>query len=331
MKKELLIFFSGILIYSFGWGIFYFSGVNKLLIQSEDTVPAMFVPVAILREGTIYLDSYYGMMVSRYPHPDDKKYLVGLTPFYLKKVGVHYLSAFTLVPALLALPVYFFPVLLGINLNWLNLTILAKISSAAVVSLSGVVLYVLAKKFIDEKKAFLLTLVYLFGTINFASISQALWQHESLELFTIIGLLFLVRASNERKNLIWASISFGFAILSRPTALLAFLILAFYVAKEYKFKALINYFVPLVIPFSFFFLYNQLFYQSISNQGYASQILDSWKTPIYKGFLGLWLSPSKGILIYSPVFFFSLVGIYLVWKKEIKKTSYLVSSIWHLV
>ena len=56
----------------FSFAVFHYSGVNTLPIQSEDTVPTMFLPVTILKEGTLYADNYYQMMVNRYPQPDDK-------------------------------------------------------------------------------------------------------------------------------------------------------------------------------------------------------------------------------------------------------------------
>src|SRR3989338_8331497 len=125
------------IVYFFSWLVVNRLGINNLAIQSEDTVPAMFIPVTILKEGTLYADSYYQMILQKYPHPDDKDYQLGLIPFYFKKVItgaglVHYISAFTLVPSLLALPVYLFPVILGMPITFGNLTILSHIIAAMV-------------------------------------------------------------------------------------------------------------------------------------------------------------------------------------------------------
>ena len=94
-----------VFIYLGSWFFVYFSGINRLSIQSEDTLPAMFTPVAIIKEGTLYLDSYYDLLVKHYPHPDDKSYEKGLTPFYLRKIAGHYLSMFPIMSGILALPV----------------------------------------------------------------------------------------------------------------------------------------------------------------------------------------------------------------------------------
>ena len=66
-----------------------------------------------------------------------------------------------------------------------------------------------------------------------------------------------------------------------------------------------------LIPAILFFLwYNKTYYFDISNQGYSNQIFSEWKGRFPEGFLGLWLSPSKGIRIYSPILIFSLIGVY---------------------
>ena len=67
-------------LFIFSWIFVYTTGINKLAIQSEDTLPAIFLPVAIIKEKTLYLNSYVDMMMERYPHPDDKNGVRGLTP-----------------------------------------------------------------------------------------------------------------------------------------------------------------------------------------------------------------------------------------------------------
>lgn len=315
------IFIFSLLLFVIPSFILYKSNTNNLLIQSEDTIPAIFLPVAIINDHTIYLDKYYEMMIKRYPHPDDKKQILGLTPFYLKKIDNHYLSAFPLVSGVLGLPVYFLPLMFGMPITWENLGLLARLTSAIIVALSGVFLYKTALHFLDDKKACLLTCAYLFATINFASISQALWQHGTLELFTLASLYFLLKAKTSNKDLMLSGLFLGFAVLSRPTAGIALIFLGLYVLKEKGFVKALRFSFPVLISVAIFFLYNFLFYQSVSNQGYAGQLFDSWQTPLYLGFPGMWLSPSKGILTYSPIFIFSIVGVFLLFKKNFELTN----------
>jgi len=326
------IFFYSFLVFFFSWVFVNRLGINKLAIQSEDTIPTMFLPVAIIKEKTMNLDSYYWMMLGKYPHPDDKSFIRGLTPFYLKKIGNHYVSAFPIITALISLPIYFLPLKLGMPITWDNLIILSKISSSLIVLLSGVFLYILLRKHFlnDEKKASLLTYVYLFGTVNYAMISQSMWQHGTLMLFSILGLYFILEFLKENKfkpsNAFLGGLFYGLAILSRPTAALAFaLVLVLMLVKirniKNYIKANIFVFAGIALNILFFLWYNNKYYIGIQNQGYSSQIFSSWLSPFPISLIGVWLSPSKGILVYSPIFIFSFVGFYIAMKKGLKENS----------
>ena len=329
-KKFFQIVFISFFIYLGSWFLVYKTNINKLAIQSEDTVPAIFLPVCIIKEKTLYLDTYYNMLIAKFPHPDDKSKIRGLTPFYLKNIDGHYASAFTLISGLLAVPVYFFPLKLGLVVNWENLIILSKISSAFIMALSGGFFYLLLKKqfSLDEKKASVLTYVFLFATVNFAMLSQSLWQHGTLQLFSILGLYFVLdhlKSLNFKLfSAFFGGLFYGLAILSRPTAGLGLLFIGiFALIKLNNIKSILKtgVFMALgvLVNVAFFFWYNNKYYVGIENQGYASQLFGSWLSPFPISFIGVWLSPSKGILTYSPVFLFSFVGFYVAVKKGLKE------------
>src|SRR5690606_35670689 len=44
---------------------------------------------------------------------------------------------------------------------------------------------------------------------------------------------------------------------------------------------------------------------------------DSWSTPLWIGFPGQLISPSRGIFIFSPFLVFSVWGMFSIWKKNI--------------
>ncbi len=376
MRRFAQIVIGSFVVYFFSWVFVYYTGINTLAIQSEDTIPAVFLPVSIIKDGTFYVNNYYEMILQKYPHPDDKEQNKGLVPFYFKKITqesdsrvlseensrfvVHYpqkqnlnnyISAFPVMSGLLALPVYIIPLLLGMAITWTNLYLLSHIASALIMALAGGFFYLLVKKHFleDEKKALTITFVYLFGTVNYALISQALWQHGSVQLFTILSLLFLfnsLRSEPKLKkptlNIYLSGVFIGFAVLSRPTAALFMPFLFVLIYKEfYKvplnlLKLLVMYLFGLILPVLFFIWYNGKYYKTVFNQGYASQAGSGWLSDLPEGFVGLWLSPSKGILIYSPVLIFSLVGIYLIiknklWKEEIKYILFAVIVILHIL
>ncbi len=356
------------LIYFLGFLFLNKSGINTLPIQSEDTVPAMFLPVTLIKERTMFADTYVKMMKERYPQPDDKLGILGYTPFYLKKVvklsepykdclkhpkdavcsvttnkyETHYMTAFTVVPGLLITPVYLIPLAFNMPVTWDNLILLSHISSALIVMLCGVFMYILLRKFFlarsgDDSKAVLLTCVYLFGTVNFAMVSQSLWQHGFVQLFLIIGLIFLQTGLTKysKSSFMLSGLFLALAVLSRPTAALFAVLLYVLIPITFRrdFPKLVRgtvYQALGVLPAAFFFFwYNAKYFGSIANQGYAGQFFNSWLSPFPEGFLGIWVSPSKGILIYSPVLLYIFFGILRVVKnKKIEnKSIYIISAI----
>ena len=55
-------------------------------------------------------------------------------------------------------------------------------------------------------------------------------------------------------------------------------------------------------------VYNHVTYGSILRQSYRSEV-NMWGTPFYIGAFGVWFAPSRGLLIFSPIFLFSLGSI----------------------
>ncbi|MBT6401565.1 hypothetical protein HN803_01565 [candidate division WWE3 bacterium] len=306
-------------IYFFSWLAVYKLGVNQLPIQSEDTLPAMFLPAAIINEGTLYIDTYYDILLENYPHPEDRDYEKGMIPFYARRVGEHYVSAFTIITSLLVLPLYFLPLKLGLPVTLETMTYMGHLAGAFIVALSGGFLFMLLRKHFDlkDKKAKLLTYVYLFATVNFAMISQALWQHGTVELLFILALWFLF----ERK---WFFMAFFLSLvaISRPTAgiVIPFLSLIFVYQNWKGIKSFIKpatlYVLGFIPPIWFFIWYTGKYYVDLSNNGYAGQWFMGWQSKFPEGFLGMWLSPSKGILIYSPVLIFALIGLWLALRRK---------------
>jgi len=319
MKKTLVIFFVSFLVYFFTWFGLYKTEINSLPLQSEDIVPSIFTGISIVKENTIYLNNYYEMMTSKYPQPDNPSN----TPFYLKKVGDNYLSAFPILSSIVALPVFYIYLQFTGIVTWEDAYNLSHLSGAFVMSLATVLFYYFLENVlkISRKNSILLTLVFSLATINLPLISQGLWQHGVVQVFSILGLIFFYK-----RNYFLMSLFLGFGILARPTAVIVLIILGIFmiIKKELSLKSFLYSLLGVIIPASFFVVYNQFYYQDISNQGYAGQLLNSWIGNFPESFFGIWLSPSKGILVYSPVLIFSLIAIYKGYKKE----EYLKISFW---
>lgn len=305
------MFLISFLVFFFSWFILFKLDINSLPLQSEDVIPSIFTSITIVKERTLYLNNYYEMMIGRYPQPDD----ASLTPFYLRKIGNNYVSAFPIMSSLVALPVFMAYLPFVSTLSWNDVFYLSHLSGSFIMASCLVLLYYFFHDLLKTSKRVsnILIIVYGFATINLPLISQALWQHGTVQFFIILGLIFWYK---ERYFLTFMFL--GFAVLSRPTAGIVLLILGLYLLynRRLSWNLIKQVSLGLLIPVSFFIFYNYTYYQDISNQGYSSQMSNSWLGNFPESFFGMWFSPSKGILIYTPVFIFTLIGIYQGFKKN---------------
>lgn len=311
MLKYIKIFLISFLIYFLSWFLLFKFEINSLPLQSEDVIPSIFTSITIVKERTIYLNSYYEMMIGKYPQPDDPS----LTPFYLRKIGSNYVSAFPIMSSLVALPVFLIYLPFVSTLSWNDVYYLSHLSGSFVMASCLVLLYYFFHEVLktSNKISNILIIIYGFATINFPLISQALWQHGTVQFFLILSLIFWMK-----EKYFLTFLFLGFAVLSRPTAGIVLIILGLYLLynKKLTWNLVQKVSLGLIIPVSFFLFYNYTYYQDISNQGYSSQLSNSWLGNFPESFIGMWISPSKGLLVYSPIFIFSLFGLYHGFKKN---------------
>ena len=293
------------------WLILFKLGINSLPLQSEDVLPSIFTGISIVEDQTLYITKYYEMMISKYPQPDD----YSRTPFYLRKVGDNYVSAFPIMSSVVSLPVFIFYMPFIKTISWEDIFLLSHLSGSFVMALNVVLLFYILSTLlkVSLRRTIFLISIYALGTINLPLISQALWQHGTVQFFSLLSIIAYLRG-----KYFWLFLFCGFGILSRPTSFIVFLILFIFLLldKKIKFSEILKSSFGIVIPLLFFIFYNFTFYQDLSNQGYSSQIFNSWLGNFPESFIGMWVSPSKGILIYSPVLLFSLIGVYQGYKKD---------------
>lgn len=313
IKTSLILFFLVVLVYNLSWLAVYVTGVNKTLIPSEDTLPAIYLPISLIKEKNFDLNEYYDFLVKKYPNQKNK----AGTPFYVRVINGKYISAFPVMAPILAVPIYLIPVLfLKIPVDYFWPPILAKISASIMVSLSTVFIYLAVRELLDGRRAVFLSLIYAFGTCSYALSSQGLWQHAPSQMFLSLSSYFLLSALKRPGLVCLSGLALALATLSRPTSVIPALILTIYILHKHK-KEIFKFFLLTTPVLFFMFWYNFAYIGSFFSSSYdKKQMFYNWQAPFPEGFLGIWLSPSKGLLTYSPIFIFSLIGIYLLFKRE---------------
>ncbi|MEA2020166.1 MAG: hypothetical protein U9M98_00345 [Patescibacteria group bacterium] len=310
-SRAFFVFVISFSIFFFSWFFVCKTGINDTAIQSHDTLPALFIPASVSVEGNLDLDEYFEMLISEHPHPDGES-----IPFYLRVVDGHFYSAFPVITGLLAIPVYFVPLQLGLPVTFETVALLGHISASFIVALSAVFIYLIFRRMaVSGRRPVILALVYALGTCSFALTSQGLWQHTASQLMLSLALYFLVLGFDSPNKAPWSGLFLSLATLARPTGAVAVLLLSLYFLLRYSWVNFLKYVSLGLFPVAVFLAVPGMHKGVFA--GYASQVGSNWTAPFPQGFLGVWFSPSKGVLIYSPVFLFSFVSVWILVADEL--------------
>jgi Dolichyl-phosphate-mannose-protein mannosyltransferase len=282
----------------------YIATLNPLVWG--DTVASRYLPLSIIRELNFDLNEF------NFPYDRD-------IPYFVQYRAGRLISSYPIGASLTALPFYLIPVLFGISHQSPWIPLLEKFSAASIVVLSAFFLYLTLRWLTTERTSLVVTGIYAFCTSAFSVSSQALWQHGPSQLFLAIGLYFVIRGLQEETSTSWSGFPFGAAILCRPTDVLMVLPIVIYLCLHRR-NSLVLWVLCALPPVAFLLAYNYYYFGSIFNSGYGTNVLrplsSYWSTPLFYGLSGVLLSPSKGMFIYSPVFLFSFIGIYLSWRRN---------------
>ena len=153
------------------------------------------------------------------------------------------------------------------------------------------------------------TVIFSLCTSMWSIATRALWQHGPLVLMLVIAMLLLQRAKKRSGLIQYVSLPLAMAYLIRPTASIPIIVITGYVLIYYRawFLRYVSWAMPIAIPWIAFNLeiYGKIlspYYLGLSYAGSPSLAV---------ALAGNLISPSRGLLVYSPVLLFSLSGFAL--------------------
>jgi hypothetical protein len=138
-----------------------------------------------------------------------------------------------------------------------------------------------------------------------------LWTDTPSVFLQTIALWFLLRARRAGANAVApAALFLSAAAVARPSNVIAALVFTIYVLLEYRsaFWRWVLWALPPVIPA---LLYNAVYNASPIAFGYQDEVARGLTFPKWDGILGLLVSPSRGLFVYSPFLVFALWGLWL--------------------
>ena len=299
---------------------------NGQFMPSGDTRPASLLPFSILLDRTTTLDRFFESDVggatglSRMTRADRSRY------YYISAHRGHLHSNYPVTTPVLVTPLY--APLVWLRSDWTTEELLLvapyaeKIAASVIAALSVVVMYLLLVGLTSRRRALVLSLALAFATSTWTTSSQALWQHGPGVLFILLTLATLVY----RPNTLWlAGLAAGSAAACRPTnVLFLFALIAVVVVTHRSIRSGLMVGVPAAAVLGPVILYNQFIYGDIRG-GYAV-VHQSFRTFLPEGLAGVLVSPSRGLLVYSPFLVAGFLGLYLVLRDDRLRRSAVYST-----
>lgn len=261
---------------------------NANLVASGDATPHVVTAASWVLQGNANLDEYAS---SPMPWQVIDGHIYSIYPPGTASVIV--------VPVWIALA-------LGVRVDSPEfLAIFGKIAGVLLVAISVGFVYLACGAIARPLPALLGTVAYAFGTSVWVTSSQQISEHPPSHLFVALGTFLLTRPG---RSAALSGLAFGLAVVARPTEAV---VAAFGALAAWRKGILLRYLAWGAPAAAFLFVYTYAVFGSIRPTYPESQL--PWTLPP-PGWLGLLISPSRGLFIYSPIVLFAIAGYAMAWR-----------------
>jgi hypothetical protein len=180
-----------------------------------------------------------------------------------------------------------------------------KVVASIIGAMTAVVFFwVVYSQFISPWTALFGTAILALGTSMWSTATRALWQHGPLVLMFSVVMLLMVRAPRRPALVQYAGLVLAMTYVIRPTAAVAIVAITIYVLVFYRpwFLRYVGWALVVGVPW---LVFNFAIYGALLPPYYAASRMDS---PSFSALLGVLFSPSRGLLIFTPVVLFAVSG-----------------------
>jgi hypothetical protein len=259
---------------------------NLLLHIEGDASPNVLSAASWVAQGNADLDEY-----------------VGRAPFGTQIIGGHAYPANPPGAALLAVVPVGLAMAAGADpASHEFLAVFGKIAGVLAAGLSVVFIYLACAAIARPMPAIVATVAYAFGTTVWSVSAQQIWMHGPAQLFLAVGLALLIRGRGSPQ----AGLALGLAAAIRPVEAI---VAAVGVLAARRRRFALRYIAWGVPAVAFLLTYYVIAFRGV-RESYGDI---PWAFPP-PGWLGLLISPSRGLLIYSPYLIFAVAGFVMAWR-----------------
>jgi len=322
---------------------------NGEIISSTDNASSSLLALNWLDNHSLNFDIFRDGYMYR---TDTKHGANGIPHFFVEATNGHLSSTYPIGNVILTFPIYFLffvgikvtefyqNFVLGNSVDFLRLADPSfegplqnyqKLAAVGVASFSVVIFYWANRLKFNGAIALLSTFIFAFATSTWMTGSQGLWQHGSSNLAVLCIIFCLLKANrtqgkNRKILLVLTGVFCGLLPGIRSTSLLysvAAIAYAFFIYRKEALYLLLGLPSALISAswniYYFGFSLSKLViggYSRYDDKGVSfTSSYYSWTVEQFlKGFWGLLISPSRGILVFTPVSLLAIPGAWQVWQ-----------------
>jgi hypothetical protein len=271
---------------------------NMVLTVEANATPNLLTAASWIAQGNADLDEYVG----RGPFTEQ---IVDGHVYPLYPPGT---ALFVVVPVAVAMAA-------GIDVVSLEfLSVFGKIVGVLAAGASVAFVYLACARLTRPMPALVAAVGYAFGTTVWTISAQQIWMHGPAQLFVALGLFLLVRGRGSAR----AGLALALAAVIRPVDALA-AGAGFLIARRRRFA--LRYLAWGLPPVAFLATYYLITFRGLRDS-YGDAAVGWFFPP--PGWLGLLISPSRGLFVYSPFLLFALAGFVVAWRRRSDEPSLIV-------
>ena len=285
-----------------GLMVFLVLNANGREIPASDSQAAKFASIALARRHALTLDG-----------------LIGRVPLYADRLAFqrdregHWRNAYPLPPVLEGAVVAATLKGLGIvHLDTLGAPgIVAKVTASSLIAIASAIAFLIAARFCSRGLAALVAVGFALGTGLWPTASQTLWQHATVIWSVTLALYLWIRAIDRDERVlrhVAIGLLVGWAASARPQTLPMLMILSAGICWRSRPVHRVAYAASVLAPLIIFAGLNFHWFGHVlgklqefeASSRSAHRVESTWQFPL-AGALGLLFSPSRGLLVFSPV------------------------------
>lgn len=309
---------------------------NGVTIAAGDTIPNSLLAFNLLENHTLNFDNFRNTFHCTQSY--------GNCSFFIEGINRHLTSIYPIGTAIVTFPLYvIFYAYIKLLFNYGGVTLdltsssfeiyrlfFEKLAATITTAISIVIFYLSLRLKFTKIVSLVSTLIFAFATNTWMTSSQGLWQHTASNLALIIAIFSLLKANraSEKNQILWlvvAGITCGLLPGIRPTSTLYTIAAIIYSIFTYRYQSL---FLLLGLVSALPSIAWNLYYFGNFTGGYSRMFstlpYEFTLSHFINASLGTLISPSRGLLIFSPIVLYCLPGTYKVFQARSGKDEKLI-------